>query len=65
MPSQVSLSWSAATDNGAVFGYLVLSRRRFRSPRWVRRLATHVDEGVANLTNHSYTVTAVDGDGNE
>ncbi|WP_051277284.1 Ig-like domain-containing protein [Marmoricola sp. URHB0036] len=65
-PSQVTLAWSAATDNAAVTGYRVY-RDGVTTP-----LATvpatargYVDPGIANLSNHHYTVTAVDAAGHE
>jgi fibronectin type 3 domain-containing protein len=65
-PSQVTLSWSAATDNLAVTGYRV-----YRDGGSVP-LATlgssarsYVDPGIANLETHAYTVTALDAAGHE
>ena len=63
-PSQVSLAWSAASDNGAVSGYRV-----YRDGEPITDLGptagSYVDEGVANLTTHTYLVTALDIAGNE
>ena len=52
-PSQVSLAWSAASDNGAVNGYRVY---RDGDPMIDLGPAAgaYVDEGVANLTTHTY-----------
>ena len=63
-PSQVSLAWSAASDNGAVNGYRV-----YRDGDPMIDLGPtadgYVDEGVANLTTHTYRVSALDLAGNE
>ncbi len=63
-PSQIALSWSAATDNGAVTGYRV-----YRDGTEVTTLGPttneFVDAGVANLNTHTYTVSALDAAGNE
>ncbi len=63
-PSQVALGWAAASDNGAVTGYRV-----YRDTELIATLGpaarSHVDSGIANLTTHSYVVSALDGVGNE
>ena len=61
-PSQVALSWSAATDNRAVTGYRV-----YRDGGELTTLGPaareFVDAGVANLNTHTYTVSALDAAG--
>ncbi len=63
-PSRVTLSWSGATDNAAVTGYRV-----YRDSELIMTLGPtargHLDTSVANLTTHSYTVSAHDAAGNE
>jgi len=60
--AQVSLTWTAPTDNVAVTGYRV-----YRGGVLVASPATpyHLDTAVTNGTAYSYTVSAVDGSGNE
>jgi fibronectin type 3 domain-containing protein len=65
-PSKVTLAWSAATDNAAVTGYRVY--RDGATTPLVTLPATargYVDNGIANLSNHHYTVTALDAAGHE
>jgi fibronectin type 3 domain-containing protein len=65
-PSKVTLAWSAATDNAAVTGYRVY---RDDDPVPLASLPAtargYVDPGVANLSTHHYTVTALDAAGHE
>ena len=58
---QVSLTWTAATDNVGVTGYRV-----YRDGALIASPVTayYADTGLVNDTTHSYTVVAVDGSGN-
>ena len=55
--SQITVSWSASTDDVGVAGYQV-----FRDGTLVRTTAatSYTDAGLAPLTSYSYTVTAFD-----
>ena len=59
--TQVSLTWSAATDNVSVTGYRV-----YRNGSQVIQTtsATYVDSGLTNGTTYSYYVLAYDAAGN-
>ncbi|MHB8892473.1 MAG: RNase A-like domain-containing protein, partial [Candidatus Limnocylindrales bacterium] len=61
-PATVALSWTASTDNVAVAGYRVL-----RGGSVVATVAgtTWTDTGLTASTAYAYTVTAIDGAGNE
>ncbi len=63
-PSQVTLTWSGSTDNGAVTGYRV-----YRDDEPIKTLGpsarNHADVGVQNLTTYAYGVTALDAAGHE
>ena len=60
----MTLTWAASTDNLAVTGY-----RIYRDGDPFTTLDStdtqYVDDDVANLTTHSYAVTALDAAGNE
>ena len=60
--AQVSLSWSAATDNVAVTGYRV-----YRDNVLIASPTTtyYADGNVTNNTPYAYKVVAIDGSGNE
>ncbi len=62
--TEVTLGWSAASDNLAVTGY-----RIYRDGDEVTTLGPtafeYVDTDAPNLATHSYTVTALDAAGNE
>ena len=61
-PSQINLSWNAATDNVAVTGYRV-----FRNGALVADLGnvtTYQDLGLSASTTYSYRVRALDSAGN-
>ncbi len=64
-PSQVTLSWSAATDNLTVTGYRVYRDSAPLSTTLAASARSYVDQGVANLESHTYTVTALDAAGHE
>ncbi len=63
-PSRVTLSWTGSSDNAAVTGYRV-----YRDGELLTSLGSsargHLDLDVANLTSHSYAVSATDPSGNE
>jgi chitodextrinase len=60
-PTQIDLTWSAASDNVAVTGYLV-----FRDGVQIANIAgtSFSDTGLDPGTSYSYTVAAHDGSGN-
>jgi hypothetical protein len=60
-PTQVSLNWSAATDNVAVTGYRVM---RNSSQIATSSATAYTDATVAPGTTYSYTVRAYDDAGN-
>ncbi len=59
--TQVSLAWTAATDNVAVTGYRV-----YRDDQLIGTPTTlyFADTGLANGIQHAYKVVAIDGSGN-
>lgn len=59
--SQISLSWTAATDNTGVTGYKV-----YRNSNFIGAVSatTYSDTGLAANTAYTYTIQAYDGAGN-
>jgi chitodextrinase len=60
-PSQVSLSWTASTDNVGVVGYRVI---RNGSVIATASGTTYTDSGVSASSSYTYQVVAVDAAGN-
>jgi chitodextrinase len=60
-PSQVSLSWTASTDNVGVVGYRVI---RNGSVIATASGTTYTDSGVSASTSYTYQIVAVDAAGN-
>jgi chitodextrinase len=60
--SQIDLSWTASTDNAGVAGYNI-----YRNGAFLRTSATPSvsDTGLAEYTQYTYEVSAVDAAGNE
>lgn len=60
-PSQITLSWTAATDNVSVTGY-----RIFRNGLQINTATSlqYSDTGLSPSTTYAYTIAAVDGAGN-
>ncbi len=60
--TQISLSWTASTDNVAVTGYKI-----YRGGSFITSVSStpYLDTGLSPSTNYSYTVSAIDGAGNE
>jgi cellulose 1,4-beta-cellobiosidase len=66
--SQISLSWSAATDTVGVSGYYIYraaSQSSTPSRIGISTTTSYVDTGLAALTAYYYVVTAFDGVPNE
>lgn len=61
--SQISLSWSASTDNVGVAGYRIF-RNGSSTPLATATTTSYQDTSVAASTSYSYTVTAFDSAGN-
>jgi chitodextrinase len=61
-PSQINLSWQAATDNIGVSGYRVYRNGVIRAT--LGKVIAHQDTGLSASTTYSYTVQALDGAGN-
>jgi len=61
---QVNLSWSASTDNVGVTGYRVYRNGTLRTTL-TGSATTFSDTTVTANTTYSYTVSAIDGAGNE
>ena len=62
-PTQVSLAWSASTDNVGVAGYTVYRNGSVLATVGGSTL-TYTDNAVVSATNYSYTVDAFDAAGN-
>jgi hypothetical protein len=60
-PSQISLTWTASTDDVAVTGYQV---SRDGSPRATPASTSYEDTGLSPSTEYCYTVSARDAAGN-
>ncbi|HLZ50898.1 MAG TPA: fibronectin type III domain-containing protein, partial [Candidatus Acidoferrum sp.] len=60
-PSQISLAWTASTDNVAVTGYNVF---RGGAKIATSTSASYVDSGLAPSTSYTYNVSAYDAAGN-
>jgi chitodextrinase len=61
-PSQISLGWSASTDNVAVTGYRVYRNGALLATPG--NVTTYQDSSVSASTSYSYTVQALDSAGN-
>ena len=61
--SQINLSWTASTDNVAVTGYKVYRGGSLLATLGI--VTTYQDSGLTQSTLYSYTVSAIDGAGNE
>ena len=60
--SEINLSWSASTDNTGIAGYNV-----YRNGEKIKTMEeiTFKDSGLVQNTAYRYSVSAIDGDGNE
>jgi len=60
--SQINVSWTASTDNTAVHAY-----RLYRGETFLATVGgtSYADTGLTGGTSYSYTVSAIDGAGNE
>jgi hypothetical protein len=63
-PSQINLTWNAATDNVAVAGYRVL-RGGIQIASVAASITSYSDTALVASTAYSYTVEAYDAAGNE
>jgi chitodextrinase len=63
--NEIDLSWNAATDNRGVTGYKVYRSGQAGAIATLGTTLSFADTTVASATTYTYTVTALDGAGNE